>query len=426
MAPISGPLLRPGRVAVVVAALLVTAVRAEDWPQWRGPNRDGVWHEMFSPGEVKQRWSVQVGFGWSSPVVAQGRVYLTDALVARPKAQERVLCFDEATGQSLWTRAYHVNFPDWAFAAGQEGGPTATPLVAGGKLYILGITGQLFCLDASKGDVLWEKHLDQEYAVGEFRCRASPLLDGRRLILFVGGKPGACVLALDRDTGKVLWKTLDESVSNSSPIIVTAGGQRQLIVWTEESVTSLDPTTGRTWWREPLNQTSDYAVVTPIAQGPWLLVSGLMFRLDPDKPAASIVWPRSKAVPGRILSQTSTAALLDDHVYSVKSSGQFVCLEAGSGKQVWETDKVTGLMRGASVHITPHGNAAFLFTDRGELIRAKLSPQGYQEISRGALVQPVYSYGGRKVAWAPPAYANGQVFARTEKELVCVSLAAGR
>jgi hypothetical protein len=149
-----------------------------------------------------------------------------------------------------------------------------------------------------------------------------------------------------------------------------------------------------------------------------------MFRLDPDKPSAEVLWPDPAAASGRILSNTSTAVLQGDYVFSARSSGHLVCLEAGSGKQVWETDKVTDLKNGASIHLTPQGDAAFLYTDRGELIRAKLTPRGYEELGRAALLEPVYPFGGRKVTWSPPAYANRQVFARNEKELVCASLAA--
>jgi outer membrane protein assembly factor BamB len=245
------------------------------------------------------------------------------------------------------------------------------------------------------------------------------------LIVFVGGKPGACVVALDKGSGKEVWKALDESVSNSSPVVIRAGGKRQLIVWTGESVTALDPATGKVWWRERLVTSNNDAIATPVFLKDRLLVGGLMFQLDPDKPAATVLWPGAKAAPGRILSNTSTAVLQGDHVFSARSSGELVCLEAGTGKQVWQTDKVTALKNGASIHLTQHGDATFLYTDKGELIRAKLTARGYEEVGRATLLEPVYPFGGRKVTWSPPAYANRHVFARNEKELVCASLAAG-
>ena len=149
-----------------------------------------------------------------------------------------------------------------------------------------------------------------------------------------------------------------------------------------------------------------------------------MLKLDLEKPAASVLWPNTKAISRRILSNTSTALLQDGYVFSAKSNGQFVCLEAKTGKQLWETDKVTDLKGGASIHPTPNGNSVFLYTEKAELILAKLSSKGYKEISRTRLVEPTYPFGGRNVAWSPPAYANRCVFARSDKELICLSLAA--
>src|SRR5205823_14972697 len=122
--------------------------------------------ESFPAEGLKIRWRAPVGWGFSSPVVARGRVYLADSLVAKPKAQERLLCFDEATGKALWTHAYEVAYEDWAFDPKQEIGPVATPIVQDGKVYTLGRLGHLFCLDAGKGEVLWQKNLAKDYQAG--------------------------------------------------------------------------------------------------------------------------------------------------------------------------------------------------------------------------------------------------------------------
>src|SRR5207244_1275038 len=132
----------------------------------------------------------------------------------------------------------------------------------------------------------------------------------------------------------------------------TSGGKRQLIVWTQESVTSLDPPTGTTYWRQRLLTSGEYAVSTPVFHKDRLLIGGLMFQLDPDRPGAKVLWPDSKAPSRRVLSHTSTALLRGDHLYSAKSSGELVCLEASTGKPVWESTKVTGLKSGASIHLT--------------------------------------------------------------------------
>jgi len=166
------------------------------------------------------------------------------------------------------------------------------------------------------------------------------------------------------------------------------------------------------------------AVSTPVFSNHRLLIGGLMLKLDPDQPAASVLWPEMRAPTKRILSNTSTALLQGDYVFSAKISGELVCLEAGTGKQVWQTNSLTILKNGSSIHLTPCGDAVFLFTDRGDLIRAQLTPQGYREISRAHLLEPTSPFGDRKCAWTPPAYANRNVFVRNDTELVCASLAA--
>lgn len=414
--------------ALALAFLASAAPRADDWPQWRGLNREGVCNETgllqsFPAEGLMVRWRVPVGGGFSSPVVAQGRVYLADSELEKPKARERLHCFDESTGKSLWTFAYDVAYEDWAFDPTQEVGPVATPIVQNDKVYILGRVGHLFCLDARKGEVLWQRNLETDYGVAFAPGTPSPLIEGELLILLIGGKPGACIVGLHKDTGKEAWKALDESLTFSSPNVIVSGGKKQLIVWTQESVTSLDPAAGKTYWRQRLATSSEYAVSTPVFYKDRLLIGGLMFQLDSDKPGAAVLWPASKVPARRIFSHTSTALFRGDHLFSAKSSGELICVEASTGKQVWETDKVTGLKQGASIHMTPNGDSVLLYTDKGELIRAQLTAEGYHEISRIAVLEPTLAFAGRKVAWSPPAYANRHIFARNGKELICTSLA---
>jgi outer membrane protein assembly factor BamB len=231
------------------------------------------------------------------------------------------------------------------------------------------------------------------------------------------------MVALHRDTGQEVWKAIDESLTFSSPVVVSAGGARQLIVWTQESVTSLNPATGATWWRQRLLTSSDYAVSTPVCDRDRLLIGGLMFQLDADKPDARVLWPQSKSPSRRIYSHTSTALILGDHLYTARSSGELICVDTNTGEQMWESTAVTDLKGGATIHLTPNGDSVLLYTDRGELIRARLTPQGYEEISRVRVLEPTFPFGGRNLTWSSPAYAGRHIFARSGKELVCASLA---
>lgn len=413
-------------IAVLAFLLCAASARAEDWPQWRGPTRDGTWTEQgvlktFPPGGLQVRWRTAVGTGLSSPIVAQGRVFLTDLQLTQPM-QERVSCFDAGNGQSLWTYAYDAEYPDSGFP---PQGPIPTPICRDGKVYTIGKT-DLLCLDAAGGQLLWKTALNTEYQAQEFLTYASPLIEGNLLIIYAGrfsGDATACVIAIDKDTGKTAWRAVTDYAAMSSPIVVSAGGKRQLIVWSQQAVTSLDAASGEVCWEEetrPQNQSS--AVSTPVAQGSRLLIGGLMMQLDPDRPAAGVLWPESKSPSLRNLSNTSTPILRGDYIYSARTSGHLVCLEAATGKELWRTDKATELGSGASIHLTPHGDETFLYTDRGELILATLSGQGYQEIARAPLVEPTFPYEGRKFVWPPPAYSNRGVFARSDKELVCASL----
>lgn len=414
--------------AAIVLASCAIAARAEDWPQWRGPERDGVWREAgilpeIPAGGLTARWRVPVAWGFSSPVVAGGRVYVTDAQIVGLKSTERVHCFDEATGKSLWVHAEQAPYAERGFIdAANKSGPAATPVFRDGRLYTLGRCGGVRCFDAATGEVLWRGDLDRQFPDKPLACNASPLIEGGLLIAMVGAAPGACVVALDCTSGKLAWKALSEAATHSSPVVLTAGGARQLILWTQESVTSLDPATGKVHWRQRLGTPSDYVVSTPVVQGDRLLIGGLMMKLDHDKPAASVLWPKSRAVLGRVLSNTSTPLLDGNNVFSAKSSGQLVCLDADSGEQVWETDKVTDLKGGASIHLTPIGDSVLLYNDRGELIRARLSREGYKELGRAALLKPTYGFGARKCNWSPPAYANGSVFVRSDEELASFPL----
>ena len=210
----------------------------------------------------------------------------------------------------------------------------------------------------------------------------------------------------------------------SSPIILTAAGKRQLIVWTEKSVNSLDRATGKLYWRERYLGGPTYAVPTPVSHGDFLLVNGVMFKLDSEKPGASVLWPDGTPPSRQTISDTSTAMFQGDHLFICNLSGELVCIEAKTGRIVWETNRVTDAKSGAAMHITANGKSTLIFNEKGELIRANLSVAGYQEISRAAMLQPTSPFGPRKMAWTPPAYADRHVFARSDEELVCASLAA--
>lgn len=336
-------------------------------------------------------------------------------------------CLDEKTGKEIWRHAYDVTYPDWAFDPRQNCGPNATPIVRDGKVYTLGQMGSLLCLDAAKGGVLWHRDLMQEFGTKEFTgTTPSPLIEGGLLILPIGAGGGATVVAFDKDSGKEVWRALDDPWTYSSPLVISAGGVRQLIVWTPKAVTSLDPAKGTILWREDVDTTNQYGSATPVHRGDSLLISGLMLQLDASRPAASVLWPESLSPTKVVLSACSMPLLQDGCVFSGKTNGHLVCLDAKDGKVLWDTDKVTGKGQGATIHLTPNGDSVLIFTDQGNLIRARLSRDGYQELSRVHVVDPVQLFGGHKLIWPPPAYANGRIFIHNGTELVCADLVASQ
>lgn len=411
-----------------LATIPAAMAQADDWPQFRGPHRDAVWNESgvmerFPGSGLKIAWRAAVGDGFSSPVVAQGRVYLADSILRKPLAQERVLCLEERTGEKVWEYLYEVRYPDWAFDPKQKSGPNATPIVQGGRIYSSGQMGDVLCLDAAGGKLVWQRNFMREYGAKEFTgTTPSPLIEGKLLILVPGISPNACVVALDKESGKEIWRALQDPSTYSSPLAISSGGQQQLIVWTPKAVNSLNPLDGSLWWREEVDTANLFGSATPVLQGRRLLVSGLMLELDAERPGATVLWPESKSATKVVLSPCSNPIIEGDHVYAGKASGQLVCLEAKSGRQLWTTDKVTSRQQGATIHLTPQGGTCLVFTDQGNLIRARLSPKGYEELSRVHVVNPTYPFAGRNVVWPPPAYAGRHIFIHNGDELVCASL----
>lgn len=418
-------------LGVVVFLLLTTpGTRADDWPQWRGPQRDGVWRETgltdnIPPSGLKVLWRARVGNGYSGPVVARGRVYVTDHLYSTEV--ERVLCFEEATGKQLWVHSYPCEYADMEYG----NGPRASPTVHDGRVYTFGTKGDLVCLDAVKGEVIWRHDLAKEFKarIPRYGASAAPLIEGDLLIVVAGAQPEGTVMAFDRKTGEERWRALKDRPAYSAPVVVTAGGCRQLIVWTADTIASFDPPTGKVHWQVPFRATFDEAqmVASPVLHKDMLLCLGAwgrgskMLKLDAKKPAAEVAWE----TPREPTTTISTPLFRDDeHFYAVLGDGSLACLDAASGDKIWATLEPTSKGRG-NAHMTPNGDRVFLFNQSGNLILAKLTPKGYQELGRTLLVEPTAGYRpAGHLTWAHPAYANRCVFARNDRELVCVSLAA--
>ncbi len=422
---------------VAVSCFPMAGASADDWPQWRGPKRDGVWRETgivekFAKPQLDLAWRAEISSGYSGPTVADGRVYVTDRLV-KPAQVERVHCFDARTGKNLWTHSYECPYE----GVGYDAGPRASVTIDDGQAYSLGAMGHLFCFDAANGNILWQKDLFREYKIQmpQWGIASSPLVEGDLLIIQVGGEGEACLVAFDKNTGQEKWRALKDKASYSAPIVIEQAGKRVLVCYTGDNVVGLDPQTGKVHWQYPFPPRQGVIGISSpvVTRGNLFLTNffdgSLMLKLDEDKFAVEKVWQRageSEKNTDALHSIISTPLFEGDYIYGVDSYGELRCLDARTGDRIWESLDAVPKARWATIHFVRNGDHVWMFNERGELIIADLSPKGYLEISRTKLIEPTLDQlrqrGG--VCWSHPAFADRHVFARNDKELVCADLAA--
>jgi outer membrane protein assembly factor BamB len=299
-------------------------------------------------------------------------------------------------------------------------------------VYALGAMGHLFCLDAAEGDVLWSKDFVKDYGaeVAIWGYASHPLVHSDKLFCVVGGK-GSVAVAFDKDTGKEIWKAVDaEGLGYAPPTMIEAGGARQLLIWDAENISSLDPATGKRHWSVKLESEFGMSIMGPRQHGDHLFAGAIGFRavllkLDRDKPAVTEVWRGKK--DHAIYPVNSTPIIDDGTLYGVDQPGPLMAVKFETGERLWETfEPVTGTSKAKSgtAFLIKNGERFFIFNELGELVIAKLSPKEYQEIDRAKILEPTQTAFNRDVLWSHPAFASRCMFARNDRELVCVSLAA--
>ena len=300
-------------LALLIAAGSPAPARADDWPEWRGAGRRGVLAETglvetFPDGGLPVAWRTPIHGGYAGPAVAGGRVFITDARRPDPRATavvERALALDEETGEVLWTREWSTDYAGLQLVYAI--GPRATPTVDGDRVYVLGAMGRLLALDVVDGTVRWEKDFPADFhtEVPSWGMSGAPLVDGDRLICLVGGEPDAKMMAFDKHTGEEVWRALssDWEPGYSQPIIIEAGGARQLIAWHPRDISSLDPETGEVYWE--IRHIVDMGInpATAVQSGRYLFFTSQyggarMLLLDEDRPGAEVLWEGSaRATP---------------------------------------------------------------------------------------------------------------------------------
>ncbi|HKI88478.1 MAG TPA: PQQ-binding-like beta-propeller repeat protein [Draconibacterium sp.] len=415
-----------------VLIFYVLRVSAQDWPDWRGANRDGVWNETgvvekFDADSLPAVWLVSVGAGYSGPTVVNGKVYLTDRL-EKPEPTEGVLCFDEQTGEKIWEYRYNCEYE----GVGYPAGPRASVVINNGKAYSLGTMGNLFCFDADNGNIVWQRDLNHDYKIRMpiWGIAATPLITGDKVVLQISGSDNACVVALDKNTGKEVWRNLDDMASYSAPVLISQANKKVVVVWTEDSLAGLDPGTGKVYWRIPWKIKMGMGISTPVLYQNYIFVScfysgSLLVKLGENSLTAEKVWQRcgeSERNTDALHCVINTPVIMDDYIYGVDSYGELRCLELKTGDRVWENLTAVHKNRWANIHFIQHENKTWMFNEQGELIISELNPLGFHEISRTKIIKPTKKQLPRGVTWSHPAFANRHVFARNDNRLICVDV----
>ncbi len=405
--------------------------QAQDWPDWRGPDRDGVWEtsgvvEEFDSESIELIWSVPIGPGYSGPTVSDGKVYVTDRL-ERPSQAERVLCFDEQSGERIWMHQYEC-----VYEVGYPAGPRASVVISEGKAYSLGTMGHLFCFDAGTGKVLWQRDLNDEYKINMpiWGIASTPLVLDEKIIVHVSGSNNACVVAFNKQSGEEIWRSLDDRAGYSAPILIEKNGVEVVVNWTEHSLSGLNPENGEVYWRIPWTTGSGMSISTPVLYKDHIFVSAfysgsLLVRLGADYTSAAIVWQRcgeSERNTDALHCVMNTPVVMDDFIYGVDSYGELRCLEFSTGDRIWEDLTAVKPDRWANINFIQQGKHTWMFNEQGELLITQLSPEGFKEISRAKLIETTRKQLGRGVTWSHPAFANKHVFIRNDERLVCADL----
>ena len=402
------------RIAILnLVLILCVSASAEDWPQFLGPRRNGESASAINLSWPKEGpavvWQMKVGEGFSTPVVADGRLIVFH----RVGNQERLDCVESRTGKPIWHYEYPTEYQD---DFGRGNGPRATPAIADGRVFAFGAAGMLTCLNVTNGAKLWAVDTEKELGAGKgfFGMACSPLVEGTALLIDIGGRKGAGIVAFDAASGKVLWKSGSDQASYSSPLAATINGKRYALFLTRNFFTALEPATGKSYFQFPWQPAiqASVSVATP------LMIGDLVF-ISASYGAGAAVLKFKEAGPEKLWSGDDI--LSNHYATSVHHNGflygfdgrqeqgcNFRCVELKTGKIRWSQGRF-----GAGT-VTLVGNHLLILTEKGELICAPATATGFKPISRAQILP----FGVR----AYPAIADGLFYARSGEKLVCLDL----
>ena len=373
--------------------LVSTLCAVADWPQWRGPNRDGVAPMLVEPKtwpeKLSRRWKVAVGEGHSSPIVAEGKVFLH----SRRGEEEVVAAYDPRTGRELWIARYAAPYTVNPAATRHGKGVKSTPVYAGGRLFTYGITGVLSAFEAKSGKLLWRKEFSREYQHTSplYGSAMSPLVERGLLIAHTGGHDNGALVAFDTSTGSQKWRWTGDGPGYGSPLAIDASGIRQVVTQSQNAALSVDVSNGKLLWKIPLRTPYDQNSVTPLLHRDILILSGLGYGTLAVKPGASAadrLW-HIKDVSLYMSSPVSAGNLIFG--MSHRNRGQFFTLEPSSGKVLWTTPG----REAENAAILSAGSLVLILKNDGELIAARAGAKAFEPIRRYTVAD--------SETWAHPA-----------------------
>ena len=387
------------RRATCFAGLLAAAVVtwAQDWPQWRGPNRDGVVGVYSAPAvwpeKLKLKWKVNVGEGHSSPVMADGKIYLH----TRQGEREVVSCLRPGTGEVIWQEAYAASYTVNPAAERHGKGVKSTPVVQAGRIYTMGIGGILSCFDAKTGKPQWRK----EFGSPDFGTAMSPLVDRGLLIAHVGTGGHGALTAFDAETGSERWSWKGDGPAYASPIVVELGGTRQVVTQSQHNIVGVSVATGELLWRIPFNTAYDQNIVTPVLYRDTLIFSGL----DNGVMAVRVLkrgseWSTETLWQNKDVSMyMSSPVVSGDLLFGLShhKRGQFFCLDPRNGTTLWTSEG----REATNAAIVDAGTVLLLLTDNAELIVVKKSGKGFEPLRKYSVAD--------SPTWAHPVVLSGGI-----------------
>jgi outer membrane protein assembly factor BamB len=403
--------------ATVVLASLSTAIhgqnRGPDWTQWRGQNRDGAVTGFSTPASwpenLMQKWKVDVGLGYASPIVVGNRLYM----FSRQGGDEVMSALDVDTGKVVWRTGYPVTFTMHSAAVKHGMGPKSTPTFSGGRLFSIGMTGVVTAFDANTGKQLWQKPGSEPlplYTSHSF----SPIVDRGLVIFHVGGHNQGALTAYDVNTGAVKWSWNGDGPGYGSPILVDLAGTRQIVTITQGKIVGVDPANGSLLWERPFVSANSTNAVTPVLYGQTLIVSGnggpttaFTVTKQNNQWTTQTVWENAD-IPYRL----SNSVMVHDALFGLttKNSGQYFSVDAKTGKTVWTSEPRAA----AQAAILQAGDLVFSLQDDGNLVIFRSGTAAFEPIRRYHVAD--------SETWTQPTISGSRIFVKDVSNLALWTL----